>query len=188
MVGQHLLDDIKRLKHEAEFCYVNVVLPNWGSENLHGFPDILYGLLMGVMSRIDLMSCYYDNNSISQTERMINFLNKFVTNDNELNSALIHIWRHQLMHTSAPREFTDTNSNTRYNWLLHWREHLPIEQHYTLIVSGNTKTFNLGLIYLIDQITDATSKYLKELNNSVSLQTNYFAVERKLNNVKKKIS
>jgi hypothetical protein len=188
MIGQHLLDDIKRLKREAEYCYLNIVLPNWGSETLHGFPDILYGLVMGVMSRIDLVSCYYDNNSKPQTKRMVKFLNKYVADENELNSVLINMWRHQLMHTSSPREFTGTNSNIRYRWLLHWREHLPIEMHYTFIESGNSKILNIGLIYLIDQLTDAITKYLEELNQQVNLQTNYYSFEHELNNVMKQIN
>lgn len=188
MIGQHIVDDIERLKFEAEYCYLNIILPNWGSENLHGFPNILYGLVMGVMSRIDLASCYYDNNSKPQTKRMVSFLNKYMTDKNELNSVLVNMWRHQLMHTSSPREFTDNNSNIRYRWLLHWREHLPIEMHYTFVEAGNSKIINIGLIYLIDQLTQAFKKYLDDLNQSKALQMNYYSFEQELGNITKQIS
>ena len=188
MIGQHILDDIDRIKREAEYCYENIVLPNWGSDKLHGFPDILYGLVMGVMSRIDLVSCYYDNNIKSQTKRMVSFLFKYMSDNYELNFVLVCIWRHQLMHTSSPREFTDTNSNIRYRWLLHWKEHLPIESHYTFVESGNSKIINIGLIYLIDQLTEAFKKYLDDLNQSTELQKNYYSFEHELGNVTKIIN
>lgn len=188
MIGQHILDDIERLKREAEYLYKNLVLPNWGSENLHGFPDILYGLVMGVMSRIDLVSCYYDKNTKPQTKRMVIFLNNYMTDKNELNFVLVNMWRHQLMHTSSPREFTDTNSNIRYRWLLHWREHLPTEMHYTFIEAGNSKIINIGLIYLIDQLTKAFKKYLDDLNQSPELQKKYYTFEQELENVIKIIT
>jgi hypothetical protein len=188
MIGQHILDDIERLKREAEYCYLHIVLPNWGSEYLHGFPDILYGLVMGVMSRIDLVSAYYDNNSKPQTKRMVGFLNKYMNDKNELNSVLINMWRHQLMHTSSPRDFTDINSNIRYRWLLHWREHLPIKMHYTFVETGNSKIINIGLIYLIDQFTEAVKKYLYDLNLSTELQTKYYSFEQELNSVIKRIN
>lgn len=187
-MGEELLNDVKRLLDEAEYCYETIVLPNWCSEKRHGFPDILYGLLMGVMSRIDNVSQYYDSSSMSQTPKMVSFLNKYVKDDNELNTALIQIWRHQLMHTSAPREVSDKNTGVRYKWLLHWKEHLPFEQHFTFISHNDSKILNIGLIYLIVQIKDAINSYLTDLNTDIILQSNYQMRQNILDNIYKQIS
>ena len=51
--------------------YRELVLPNWGSSEQHGFPRTLYGYVMVSFSFIDLLSQYrYD--VASQTARMQN--------------------------------------------------------------------------------------------------------------------
>ena len=188
MLGQEFLDEIKRLLDEAEYCYQTMVLPNWCSEKLHGFPDILFGFMMGIMSRVDIISQHFDNSSLKQTPKMIAFLNKYVKNDVEFNTALIQIWRHQLMHTSAPREVVDEITNIKYLWLLHWKEHLPIEQHYTFVNNNDTKILNIGLIYLIEQLKVAITSYLIDLSLDSNLQNNYLERKNKLETIYKKIT
>ena len=188
MLGQEFSDEITRLLDEAEYCYETIVLPNWCSEKRHGFPDILFGLVMGVMTRVDIISQHFDSSSLRQTPKMVSFLNKYVKNDDEFNTALIQIWRHQLMHTSAPREVIDESTNIKYLWLLHWKEHLPIEQHYTFIIHNDTKILNVGLIYLIKQLKVAIFSYLTDLNSDCILQANYKERKNKLEIIRKKIT
>ena len=188
MLGQEFLDEITRLLDEAEYCYETIVLPNWCSEKRHGFPDILFGLVMGVMSRVDIVSQHFDNSNLKQTPKMVSFLNKYVKNHDEFNTALIQIWRHQLMHTSAPREVIDETTNITYRWLLHWKEHLPREQHYTFVIHNNTKILNIGLIYLIEQLKYAITNYLRDLAIDSRLQNNYEERKNRLEAIRKKIT
>ena len=174
MIWEYLIDEVLRIKNEAEYCLSTIVLPNWWSKNLHGFPDILYGFIMSIMSRIDLVSSYYEWTNADQTKRMIRFLNKYFENENELNSVLIYMWRHQLMHTASPKSIINSTSWTRYEWLLHWWiEHLPIEQHYTFNETGGYKIIQIALIPLIEQLNMAIQKYLADLNWSSELHGKY---------------
>lgn len=188
MKGQEFSNEIERLLAEAEYCYEKIVLPNWGSEKYHGFPDVLFGLVMGVMSRVDIISQHFNNSNMKQTPKMVSFLNRYVKEDNEFNTALIQIWRHQLMHTSAPREVIDEQTNITYRWLLHWKEHLPIEQHYTFVFHNNSKILNIGLIYLIVQLKNAISSYLTDLQTDPALQNNYEERKNRLETIRKKIT
>jgi hypothetical protein len=58
-----------------------------------------------------------------------------------------------------------------HQYLLHWKEHLPREQHYT-ISSG---ILNISLIYLIEDLKEGVLLYLKELEINHQLQE-YFTL------------
>ena len=64
------------IEREASLVYSTLVLPNWGGP-LHGFPETLYGFMMAVFARFDLLSAYWkgDVSWKGQTVRMIEFLN-----------------------------------------------------------------------------------------------------------------
>jgi hypothetical protein len=190
MPNNQILSDISRLKLEVNHVFDNIVIPNWGSENLHGFPDTLYGFMMRVMSHIDLLSYYWDLTQKGyQTVRMIDFMDTYFDRRSEQNSILVHMWRHQLMHTAEPRIITDTSTGVKYRWLLHWGPpYLPLEHHYEINTNiPNEKILQLGLIYLVDQLEIAATSYIKDLDSSIDLQNNFKIVEKELQNVEKKI-
>jgi hypothetical protein len=62
----------------------------------------------------------------------------------EANSLAVQVWRHKLMHTSQPRYLVDQATRKTYRWLLHWRDHLPRDQHFTLEDAGEFKALNLA--------------------------------------------
>jgi len=65
---------------EVKEVYNVVVIPNWKSDRLHGFPQTLYGYMMAFFARIDLLSTYWRGDSSSnQTTRMIKFMDKYIS-------------------------------------------------------------------------------------------------------------
>lgn len=55
-IEKEMLTALAALKTETNLVYQDLVLPNWGSPNLHGFPSILYGSIMSAMS-LSLIGC-----------------------------------------------------------------------------------------------------------------------------------
>jgi len=178
-----LVDDIKkqihRLEREILEVYEKLVLPTWGKE-MHGFPQTLYGYMMEVFSYIDLMSAYWKGNENDQTKRMIGFMNKYIRDATEKNSVSVQVWRHKLMHTANPRILKNNDTNKQYQWLLHWYEHLPIEQHFTFSETTDRKILNIGLVYLVRDIEGALSRYEENLSNSQELENNFKSHSSKL--------
>jgi hypothetical protein len=194
---QQIFSDINRLKSEILYVFENDVLPNWGSEKLHGFPDTLYGFVMRTLSFIDLLSQLWDlapehikKSKGHQTARMIDFMDIYFDSDREKNTVLVFMWRHTLIHTTAPRIITDCKTGIKYNWLLHWgAPHLPLEQHYEFNTNTpNQKILCIGLTYLINQLITAITDYTKDLKSNPDLRANLVKVEHKLNNVIKRIN
>jgi hypothetical protein len=169
MIPNDLIVEMKRLKDESEFVYEKLVLPNWSKE-FHGLPDALYGYMMGIMARIDFSSsAYYFKQIHSQTERMVSFLIQYLNISQEVANILVYLWRHKLMHTSKPGIIT-MDTGIDYNYLLHWREHLPFEQHLQFqIVNPQSKILNIGMLYFADSALVGISTYVNDVNASPTL-------------------
>lgn len=172
---------IGALEREVEKVYTTLVLPHWGGE-LHGFPLTLYGYMMSVFARIDLLSAYWKGNTSprGQTKRMVDFMDTYISPNHEANSVAVKMWRHILMHTSEPHHVRNESTGKLYRWLLHWGEHLPPDQHYTFAETSDSKILNLGLIYLIADLKKGIEKYLIDLSAKPLLQSNYERVQSKL--------
>jgi hypothetical protein len=77
---------------EVKTIYSTLVVPSWGNE-LHGYPQTLYGYMMILFAYIDLLSAYWKGDAASrgQTRRMIDFMDKYISNDHEANSVAVQI-------------------------------------------------------------------------------------------------
>lgn len=176
--GAHILQELDRLGGEAEVVYRTLVLPGWLGPK-HGMPDTLYGYMMGVFARIDLMSAYWRGTFRDQSVRMVSFMTTYIQPDRTANSVAVQTWRHKLMHTAAPRELRDPHGGPPYRWLLHWGDdHLPRDHHFQF-QPGN-HNLNLSLFALIENSRYAASAYIADLNASSQLSANYDAVDREL--------
>jgi hypothetical protein len=178
-VQNDILGKLNGFEREVLEVYKTLVLQHWGGE-LHGFPYTLYGYMMTCFAHIDLLSAYWRGNDNGQTERMIAFMDTYISSNREANSLAVQVWRHKLMHTAEPRYLTNRTTGKVYKWLLHWREHLPIKQHYTFQETSSMKALNIGLMYLIEDIKRGAEKYLSELATSNQLQENYVRFQRAL--------
>lgn len=91
---------------------------------------------------------------------METFLAEYVEADAEASEVVVKMWRHCLMHTAKPRVVK--RAKAEYYWLLHWREHLPLEQHMRFTNSGETRILNIGLLYLLADFIAGCEKLLAD--------------------------
>jgi hypothetical protein len=176
--GAHIIQELDRLRGEAEVVYRTVVLPGWLGPK-HGMPDTLYGYMMGVFARVDLMSAYWRGTFKDQSIRMVSFMTMYMQPDRIANSVAVQTWRHKLMHTAAPRELRDPHGGPPCRWLLHWGDdHLP-RDHLFQFQAGN-HNLNLSLFALIENTRSAASAYIGDLSASSQLSANYDTVDREL--------
>ena len=177
--GAHLIPEIDRLALEVQLALKTLVLPGWLGPQ-HGLPNSLYGYIMGVFSRLDLMSAYWRGSFATQSVRLVDFMTTYIQPDRRINSILVQVWRHKLMHTSSPRELLDEQAALTYRWLLQWGDdHLPRDQHMKFQPNG--QNLNLSLVGLIEDLRRAASEYLAEMRSSPTLEANYDKVELELN-------
>lgn len=176
--GSQLIQDIERLSKEAQLVYSDLVLPGWSGPQ-HGLPNTLFGFIMGAFARLDLMSAYWRGSFDSPTERMVSFMANYMGTDRLTNSLAVHLWRHKLMHTAAPRAMTHQSSGVTYHWLLHWGDvHLPRDQHFKFQPNGYV--LNLSLAGLIDDTRDMAKNYIFDLHGDKLLEQNFDAIEAEL--------
>lgn len=173
-----MVAELERLKVESRTVYESLVLPGWGGAQ-HGLPDTLYGYLMGVFARLDLASAYRVGTEERQSARMVEFMTVYVNPDRLVNSVLVQVWRHKLMHTASPRALVDRARGVTYRWLLHWGdEHLPREQHMRFQANG--EIVNLSLFGLLDDVERSFHSYVIELNSDPVLQQKFDRIEQTL--------
>jgi len=174
--------ELNGFKVEAHSVLDNLMLPTWGTE-LHGFTHTLYGYMMRAFSYIDLLSYYWTGpGSKPQTERMVDFMDRYMGYGRQAHSLAVQLWRHKLMHTARPRKLTDPATGKSMYWLLQWYEqHLPRDQHFTFSSAGQQVNLNIGAIYLIEDIGRAAVRYFDEVDSSKDLQAKAKATERELN-------
>ena len=179
-LGSELIGSVDRLAREVEEVYRKLVLPTWGGD-LHGLPDALYGYMMGVFARIDLVSAHWQGTyKGDQTQRMIQFMDRYFGTNHEANSVAVQMWRHKLMHTAQPRYLRDSETGILYQWLLHWESELPQEQHFTFTITADSRILNLRLDYLITDLRRAVERYRTELASEAKLQAAFREVEGEL--------
>jgi len=177
--GTELVAEFDRLYAEADLVHRTIVLPGWLGPQ-HGLPDTLYGYMMGVFARIDLISAHWRGTFDNQSERMVSFMSAYIQPDRVANALAVQVWRHKLMHTSSPRILRDSRTGTEYRWLLHWGDpHLPRGQHFKL-QSGNPTVLNLSLFGLVDDARRATVKYLEDVSLSSDLEAKYHKVSQEI--------
>jgi len=106
-LGKELIGSIDRLEQEVDAVYRKLVLPTWGGDP-HGLPETLYGYMMGVFARIDLVSAHWRGTYDGQTQRMVQFMDRYFCTNHKANSVAVQMWRHKLMHTAKPRYLRDS--------------------------------------------------------------------------------
>lgn len=167
--------DIAALRREAELVYSELVLPHWGGADHHGLPRTLYGYVMSTFSFIDLLSRYRYAEA-EQTRRMRRFLSDYIGASPQAAAAAVQLWRHTLMHTARPQTLVDDHSGRSYRWLLHWREHLPREQHMEFEEGSAHWILNLGLLYLLEDFAGAARTVFADAAESADLRDRFLAV------------
>lgn len=172
--------DIGRLKREALDVFATLVLPTWTDPVRHGYPETLYGYMQRVFAMVDLLSTYWQPDA-KQTDRMVDFLERYTGYPREALSAAVQIWRHKLAHTARPRPLRDTANGKAVRWLLQWNDpHLSRAQHFTFTETATDRVLNLGAIYLIEDLDRAATAFVAEVTTSAAMQVDAARFEREL--------
>jgi hypothetical protein len=167
-VTDEVLADLGQLRNEARIIYQELVLTGWGSHDRHGYPRTLYGYTMNAFAFIDLLSAYQLGQSTNQTARMAAFMTAHLEAAEPAAAVAVKLWRHTLMHTANPRVLLHRQSQRRFRWLLHWRDHLPRENHMSLVaVAGsNDEILNIAVMYLIEDLEQAAVRLFVDLGKT----------------------
>jgi hypothetical protein len=175
-----LTADLGELNREIEAVYSSLVLPRWGDPLYHGFPRTLYGYVMSCFSLVDALSrCRYDDRE--QTVRMRRFLADYMGVSADAATVAVQLWRHTLMHTAKPRTLDDPASGHSYRWLLHWREHLPRQEHMRFQRhTDNESILNTGLWYLVEELEAGLPRLFADVEASTRLRGHFLRMSNKL--------
>ena len=155
-IESEFMESSESLLHESEAVLHELVIPAWGGVGgIHGYPRMLYGVVMNTMSLADRLSSYSTGTvgATGQTRRMRSLF-EAAGGTPESAAVLVQLWRHTLMHTGLPMEVRDLDTGVNYRWLLHWGpEHLPPDMHLTITQAGlGERILNVGALYLIDDL------------------------------------
>jgi hypothetical protein len=162
-VRDDLVGAVAALRWQAQDVMGTLVLPTWTTEK-HGYGRLLYGVVMNVMSLADRLSVYRSGTAKDQTKRLRRLFVEMGTTPDAA-AVAVQLWRHTLMHTGLPVTIRDEESNTRYQWLLHWGPpHLAAEQHMTLSPGGEGLwILNFGALTAVDDLGAACADYFASI-------------------------
>lgn len=173
--------ELGRLGEEVEVVYAQLVLPGWGGP-LHGLHRTLYGHVMNCFAFIDLLSQYWMGmtRDRGQTQRMIELMQRYLRYEALASSVAVRMWRHALMHTAGPKVLVGRPSGRPYRWLLHWREHLPRDQHMKFQQAPEAWILNIGLAYLVEDLQIGAGRYFTHVDSSPDLQARLLSAHRRM--------
>ncbi len=189
-VRQEHTNATDQLAYEVNTLWEVFQETDWYGNTKH-FPNAHHGYVMMCFARIDLLSLYwrppydpvrtpqYDHKRDKQTLRMRAFMEQYLYPQrvHEIRVA-VQLWRHTLMHTSEPRRLRDKRTNQEYEYLLHFGDWLPREQHFTFASQPTTEILNVAITYLVDDLRTGTDKYLNDLEADIdSAQAKYMQTE-----------
>lgn len=156
--ANHLLDELLEFERELQ-----VILPyaesRWSDHPRH-FPYTSYGFVMIVFSKVDQFGQYWFPKETRQHSRMISFLTSYLGYPEKESDLAIHLWRHNLMHTSEMRPLRDTRDGNSYQWLFHYKLG---SEHMRLNRTSRGQILSLGLLNLVEDLRRGLEKAIGEL-------------------------
>lgn len=132
---------------------------------------------MVAFSKLDLYGQYWFPAETGQHRRMLSFLNTYLGYPEKESDIAIHLWRHNLMHTSEMRPLVDIRDSSRYRWLFHYRlgaEHMRFQPGSSDLI------LNLGLFNLLTDLRTGLEKAIAALPNDAAVLANWTAITKKI--------
>jgi hypothetical protein len=173
--ANHLLEELEEFERELQ-----VILPyaesRWPDYPRH-FPYTSYGFVMVAFSKVDLYGQYWFPAERSQHKRMQCFLRAYLDYPEKESDIAIHLWRHNLIHTSEMRPLIDTGDGVQYRWLFHYR--LGAE-HMRFRGGAADQILNLGLFNLSEDLQSGLRKAIEKLPKLREVVKNWPSVTAKL--------
>lgn len=172
-IKQDLINTIADLERDARFTFDCFHKAGRG-----GWPIPIYAMQLYTFAVIDYLSSLWSGwNDLSnrplkesrkQTQRMVDFLERYLKYGQAESIIAIDIWRHKLMHTAHPRIL---KGDKIYRWL--WNYELPPNQHWKFHPNGIELIVSIGFFNLLRDLKLGVKKYGDELAGSEELQFNY---------------
>ncbi|MBI3800555.1 MAG: hypothetical protein HY268_26710 [Deltaproteobacteria bacterium] len=137
------------------------------------FPAVMY-----CFATIDYFSGFWAGWNQSgpgknQTDRMIDFLDRYLLYPRKESQLAVHFWRHKLMHTSEPRKLHNADNNEVYVW----RTGTGLEHHMELApLEGQEFCLDLDPLTFVGDLRTGIfgpSGYFQELRGYADLQAKY---------------
>jgi len=139
------------------------------------FPPVMY-----CFATLDYFSSFlagWNQSSPSgknQTDRMVDFSEKYLLYPRKESQIAIHFWRHKLMHTAEPRVLEEKSTHELYYWSIGTDN----ENHMTLVSTDDPKKFKLHFspLAFVNDLREGIfgpSGYFKDIQYDVDLQRKY---------------
>lgn len=165
---------------------MQVILPyaesRWPEYPRH-FPYTSYGFVMVAFSKVDLYGQYWFPAEKAQHKRMLAFLNTYLGYPQKESDIAIHLWRHNLMHTSEMRPLADVRDGNLYSWLFHYK--LDAE-HMRLQHGSAHQILQLGLFDLVGDLRAGLEKAISGLPKDANVMKNWPVITAKLDEFPRK--
>jgi len=164
---------VRDLRREAVDVFRQVVVP--GREREVGYAQTLYGYVHRVFGFIDVLSAYWEGNDRrNQSQRMVDFMEKYMGPNRRAHSVAVQIWRHKLVHTALPRDLRDSTTGKTMHYMIQWHETQmhPEQPHYTIVAFGRDEVFNLACISLLEDLEAAVVDFVADIEASPALRAN----------------
>lgn len=186
-IKQGLINTIADLERDARFTF-----DCFHKSGRGGWPIPIYAMQLYAFAVIDYLSSLWSGwNDLSnrpleesrkQTQRMVDFLERYLKYGQAESIIAIDIWRHKLIHTAQPRIL---KGDKTYRWL--WNYELPSYQHWKFHPNGNELILGIGFFNLIIDLKRGIEKYTNELLSFPKLQVNYERTVSELENYQPKL-
>lgn len=149
-IADQLVARADAMEFETTIVYDELVRTGWGSASRHGFPRVLYGLVMSAMAALEEVSAYSYPRTRDRTGKMERLLREEFAAPDPVPELTVKLWRHVLMHRGDPQPLTQASTGLTYMWLLHWSDReLPPEQQLTVSSAGEPRVLNMALLPLL---------------------------------------
>jgi hypothetical protein len=173
--ASHLLEELVEFERELQVILAYAE-SRWPDYSRH-FPYMSYGFVMVAFSKVDLYGQYWLFAQGSQHKRMQSFLRAYLGYPEKESDIAIHLWRHNLVHTSEMRPLVDTRDGSQYRWLFHYR--LDAE-HMHLHRGSADQILSLGLFSLAGDLLEGLKKAIEKLPKLPEVVKNWPKITAKL--------
>jgi len=179
LARSRLRERIDSLQNDVSRCYWDLRHP--GAPASAPFPAVMYAF-----ATIDYLSSYWagwnqSGPGKSQTNRLTDFMRKYLLYPNKESQIAVNFWRHKLMHTAEPRILRNADNSEIYIWEIG----TPLRSHMMLLPTHEPTTFKLQFdpFALVRDLRDGVfgpQGYFSDLQVSADLQANYEQCETEM--------
>lgn len=164
---------IDSLEQDTQRCFWPISDPN--APGFAFFPPVMY-----CFATLDFFSSLWAgwNQSAprgqNQTDRMVEFLEKYLLYPRKETQIAVHFWRHKLMHTAEPRVLKNSSIQETYIWSIG----ISHENHVSLVGTNDPRVFKLHFspLAFVKDLREGIfgpSGYYRDIQGNLDIQEKY---------------